>query len=58
MILSENKFEIDVEFTMKSKETVSQGFGIFLTNKLPTPDFIKVLFWFFHIKRKGCKNIV
>ena len=31
MILSENKFEIDVEFTMKSKETVSQGFGIFLT---------------------------
>jgi hypothetical protein len=35
MILSENKFEIDVEFTMKSKEVVSQGFGIFLTNRNP-----------------------
>ena len=35
MILSENKFEIDVEFTMKSKETVSQGFVIFLTNRNP-----------------------
>ena len=35
MILSKNKFEIDVEFTMKSKETVSQGFGIFLTNRNP-----------------------